>query len=497
MNVLEKFIDLTDYTYYLGNEHELLPKLPKELVEDSQGNYYMEIGESESMFCAHLDTAAWEKEKVTHDVFKTKGGDTGIGTSGDTILGADDKAGVVILLNMIEHNIPGLYYFFIGEESGGVGSKGIVRREPGKFEKYKRCVAFDRRDYGSIITKQMGRVCCSGEFADALITEFAKSKMPHKQDPFGIYTDSANFVDIIPECTNISVGYFNEHSVSELLNITYLEELCEAVLQVNWEALPTVREVNSLDTPNPKRGSKRAGDLDDEILEQIFWDVDDLMEGVVHMYCFNYDNFMPEKEMIYIDYYNDYKRTSVFIHENGSITIGKSKFEMYEDLVDELQKYHKFDVNKIGKKKNKVTSKTDDNDYHDWIKQPGGPAEEDNEEPPWWTEDDNKELSGDEDDFTIDYLDITNRAEYKDLGKSFTKGMDIQDFIFEVLNHAYDKGTKYVLVPDMIRILNSKNKTKEAFIMWLKDRGNDPDKTYGLSWNQAKRVFQIDVDDLE
>jgi len=75
--------------------------------------------------------------------------------------------------------------------------------------------------------------------------------------------------------------------------------------------------------------------------------------------------------------------------------------------------------------------------------------------------------------------------------------MDIQDFIFEVLSVAYEKGTKYILPEEMIKILNSKNKTKESFIMWLKDRGNNPDKTYGLSWNQGKRVFQIDVDDLQ
>lgn len=493
MNILETFISLTDYTYCFGEEHELLPKLPKELKEDSQGNYYMEIGETETMFCCHLDTAAWEKEKVTHDVFKTKKGDTGIGTSGDTILGADDKSGVVILLNMIEHKIPGLYYFFIGEESGGVGSKGIVKREASKFERYKRCVAFDRRDYGSIITKQMGRTCCSSEFADALIIEFAKSDMVHKQDPFGIYTDSANFVDVIPECTNISVGYFNEHSISEVQNITYLEELADAVLKVDWEKLPTVREIKPVDTPNPKREPKRAGDLSDEVLEEIFWDVDDLMEEVMHMYCFNYDSFMPEKEMIYIDYYNDNKRLPVYIHENGSLSVGKSKFVIYEDFVKELRKWYDFDLQKIQNK-----SKKKDNDYHDWI------LPKDDKEPPWHTEEDGDSIISkhytdyeEEDSSWINYDEIVTNPDNISLGKTFTKGMDIQDFIFEVLNKAYDKGSKYLTIPEMIRILNSKNKSKEAFIMWLEDRGNNPDKTYGLSWNDKKKVFEIDVDELE
>ena len=42
-----------------------------------------------------------------------------------TILGADDKAGMVILLYMIEKKIPGLYYFFIGEEVGCIGSNAF------------------------------------------------------------------------------------------------------------------------------------------------------------------------------------------------------------------------------------------------------------------------------------------------------------------------------------------------------------------------------------
>ena len=104
MNIQEKFIDLTDYTYCLGDEYLLLPKLPPELQEDVTGNYWMKIGESETMFCCHLDTAAFEKEKVVHDIFQTKKGDTGIGTDGSTLLGADDKAGVVILMNLIENN---------------------------------------------------------------------------------------------------------------------------------------------------------------------------------------------------------------------------------------------------------------------------------------------------------------------------------------------------------------------------------------------------------
>ena len=50
-------------------------------------------------------------------------------------------------------------------------------------------------------------------------------------------------MDDIPECTNVSVGYNNEHTGREIQNMTYLEKLCKAVLKVNWKELPVVRKI--------------------------------------------------------------------------------------------------------------------------------------------------------------------------------------------------------------------------------------------------------------
>ena len=52
---------------------------------------------------------------------------------------------------------------------------------------------------------------------------------PNK-DPGGIATDSLAFVEIIPECTNLSVGYYYAHSKSETQDVTFLGELAEALL---------------------------------------------------------------------------------------------------------------------------------------------------------------------------------------------------------------------------------------------------------------------------
>ena len=102
-------------------------------------------------------------------------------------------------------------------------------------------VSFDRREYGSIITHQSRIRCCTDEFAEKLCNEFHKGGMDMRLDPTGVHTDSANFVGVIDQCTNISVGYFDEHQGSERQDITYLERLAKASTLVNsWELSPLI-----------------------------------------------------------------------------------------------------------------------------------------------------------------------------------------------------------------------------------------------------------------
>jgi hypothetical protein len=63
----------------------------------------------------------------------------------------------------------------------------------------------------------------------------------YKPDNTGVYTDSAEFVDLISECTNISVGYYNEHTETEKQDIEHLKKLCLAVCEISWEDLPISR----------------------------------------------------------------------------------------------------------------------------------------------------------------------------------------------------------------------------------------------------------------
>jgi putative aminopeptidase FrvX len=239
------FLDLTKTNVPHGTEHRILNLLPDGLSRDNVGNYYIMIGESRTMFTSHLDDASWGgMNKVKHVI----DGDI-IKTDGSTILGADDKAGVTIMIYMIQNNVPGLYYFFIGEESGMIGSKSIVDYSSQWFiDNIDRCISFDRRAYGSVITHQYSGRCCSDEFADELINQYKENGMPHRKDSGGIFTDSAAFMHILPECTNLSVGYFSEHTHMERQDIEYLEKLAIASTKIDWENLPTKRDPSKSDS---------------------------------------------------------------------------------------------------------------------------------------------------------------------------------------------------------------------------------------------------------
>jgi hypothetical protein len=240
------FLSLVSRTYPHGHEEEVLEFLP-ELNKDSIGNYYKIIGSSPTtMFTSHLDTADHRQNDVVLYSDRESGSEI-ISTDGKTILGADDKAGVTVMLYMMEKGVPGLYYFFIGEERGGIGSRQLseIFGELDYLKEIKRCVSFDRRDCHSIITRQLSKECCSNEFAEALCSEYNKSGFSMRPDPTGIFTDSAMLMGKIPECTNVSVGYYKEHTPGEHQNMDHLIKLCEASVEVDWDSLPTVREIVS------------------------------------------------------------------------------------------------------------------------------------------------------------------------------------------------------------------------------------------------------------
>ena len=208
---------------------------------DGAGNLHVDnrsLSSHRTLFVAHVDTV--HRSEGKNKIRKTK---THWHAKGD-VLGADDGAGVALLFHMIWSGVAGYYIFTQGEERGGVGARYLADKMPQLLKEFDRAIAFDRRGIDSVITHQGWGRCCSDEFGNALAEELMKNneQLMMLNDDTGVYTDTAEFVDIIPECTNISVGYDKEHTQAESLNLVYYQHLCSSVILVDWDSLPVQRD---------------------------------------------------------------------------------------------------------------------------------------------------------------------------------------------------------------------------------------------------------------
>ncbi len=220
----------------------LVSRLPDlaEVFTDAAGNVHIDMRSSDdhrTLFVAHVDTV--HKDEGANKFRKTQYKWYADGSQ----LGADDGAGCAMLMHLMHSGVPGYYIFTQGEERGGIGAKHISKTYANLLSQFQRAIAFDRRGVDSVITHQGWGRCCSDVFglalADALNVDERLMYMP---DDTGVYTDTAEFTDIIPECTNISVGYYSEHGDQESLDIVHFEALSKAVLKVMWDSLPTDRD---------------------------------------------------------------------------------------------------------------------------------------------------------------------------------------------------------------------------------------------------------------
>ncbi len=230
-----------------------------EISVDFSGNIHVDNRETEkdrTLFCAHVDTVH-RFEGKNNFTYNGKW----MHAPKDGPLGADDGAGIALLLGLLDNNVPGYYIFFQGEEKGGIGSSWVATNMPEILYDFDRAIAFDRKDVHSVITHQMYGRTCSDEFAYALANALNNQCANFMYDPddSGLYTDTAEFINYIPECTNVSVGYYSEHSDKERLDIEHFEDLADAVLKIEWDKLPTSRDPKAVEETTPDPVGSRYG----------------------------------------------------------------------------------------------------------------------------------------------------------------------------------------------------------------------------------------------
>ena len=189
------------------------------------------------LFSSHVDTV----HQLTDPVFQKVMYDKGMGIffkDDKRPLGADDGAGVWLMLEMIDAQVPGSYIFHRGEERGGIGSSGMARDHAEWLAGFKWAIAFDRRGSGDVITEMACGTVCSKTFANALAAKInggldvnKLTQLEYAPNDTGLFTDTGNYKGIIPECTNVSCGYDMEHTGDETLDWWHLSALRGAVIE--------------------------------------------------------------------------------------------------------------------------------------------------------------------------------------------------------------------------------------------------------------------------
>lgn len=212
---------------------------PLGVLKDEFGNLIKRIGDAPIMWSSHTDTVH-DSDGMQKVVYNRKRNEILLPKkSASSCLGADCGTGVWLMIEMIKAGVEGLYIFHRAEEIGGLGSRWITTNTPQIVEGINYAIAFDRFGTNSVITHQCGRGC-SDAFAFQLGSKLG-GMMP---DDTGIYTDTAEYTHLIPECTNVSVGYDHHHTRREFQDVGHAIALLDRLTTADFTDLIVSRDIN-------------------------------------------------------------------------------------------------------------------------------------------------------------------------------------------------------------------------------------------------------------
>ena len=160
--------------------------------------------------CVHTDTVG-----NTHPEMLQKDGDIWRNADKSKLLGADDRAGCYIVKELLTRNHTGYHYLiFDWEEVGGIGSSNYARTDTALTD-VKRISCFIGLDRLGLAEMALYGYE-SPTFMNAMEIE-------HWNFEYGSFTDASNLAgDLNRCCVNMSVGYNNEHTRHEILNLSHL-----------------------------------------------------------------------------------------------------------------------------------------------------------------------------------------------------------------------------------------------------------------------------------
>ena len=215
-------------------------------------DYVYAIGDIPITLVAHVDTVFKERPE---DIFYDRVENVLWSPQG---LGADDRAGVFAIINIVKSGLRPHIIFTTGEEMGGLGARVLTYIEPKPFAEMKYIIQLDRRGEND---------CIFYECDNVKFIEYIKS--------FGFNEEYGSFSDISELCptwkiagVNLSIGYINEHSLIEILYVDYFLSTVEKVKKMlkdvnninSFEYIPALYSLSSLN-PTSLYKCKKCGTI--------------------------------------------------------------------------------------------------------------------------------------------------------------------------------------------------------------------------------------------
>lgn len=210
----------------------LLSEMPDvEVSSDSLGNIYAKRGNAETYPCivAHMDEVHAKRPNGFKLIEKKCQGDTiicGKCNRKSQGIGADDKNGIFVALEMIRRYPVMKCAFFVGEETGCIGSSDA------NMDFFKDCryvLQCDRQGNSDFIVNASGVSLCTEEFVfDCNIDKF------QYEEELGLMTDVMALKERgLDVCAcNMSCGYYCPHTNMEYTSLKDLKRCMELVIYI-------------------------------------------------------------------------------------------------------------------------------------------------------------------------------------------------------------------------------------------------------------------------
>ncbi len=238
---INKLIETLSVPTVSGNEdlmrQHIIDTLNENSIDnytDKYGNVYAIKGDAEYYPCvvSHIDTVHRIEEFTVHeDNYMLTAWDK---NNEQTGIGGDNKAGVFVCLELLEHFDTMKAAFFVSEEVGCLGS---YLSDPEFFKNVGYAIQFDApfNNWVSHYSDGVKLFAVDSEFFDKIDPIF-ESNLPGygiKSLGYHPYTDVSALKSLYNfSCVNYSVGYYNMHSKREYVSIMDVDLCLKTAVQM-------------------------------------------------------------------------------------------------------------------------------------------------------------------------------------------------------------------------------------------------------------------------